>query len=134
MDIVKEVKNPGPRSAVEVAGGLVRQEQVGPLGQRPRDRHALRFAARELAREVAQAMPQPNLLQRLACRPPRVGAASVTERKHDILDGRLPRKQVEGLKDEANPAVSGPRELAVGVAGGVLAIEEILSPRGAVQA
>ena len=46
--------------AVERAGRLVAEQQVGALGDRARDRHALLLAARELRREVVQALAEPD--------------------------------------------------------------------------
>ena len=51
---------------VEVAGGLVGQQQRGLEHQRARQRHPLRLAARELARAVVHARAQPHPLQQLA--------------------------------------------------------------------
>ena len=60
---------------VEVAGRLVGEQDRGPPDERPRDRHPLALAARELRRRVREPVRQPDGVQRLARpRPPRAPA------------------------------------------------------------
>ena len=51
--------------AVERAGGLVAQQHVRALGDGARDGDALLLAARELGREVVDAVAEPDQRQRL---------------------------------------------------------------------
>ncbi len=50
---------------VEVARGLVREDDLRIVHQRPRDRHPLLFAARKLRGQMFRASLHPDLLQRL---------------------------------------------------------------------
>ncbi len=67
-----------PGLGVERAGRLVAQEHVGPLGDGPRDRHALLLAARELRREVIEPLAESDLPQRLVGRPSGARRSAVT--------------------------------------------------------
>ena len=74
------------RLAVEVAGGLVADQQRRVGDDRARDRDALLLAARELGRLVARAVGQADQLQRdgraLACaRPPTAWSAAAAARR-----------------------------------------------------
>ena len=51
---------------VQVAGGLVGQQQARPADQRAGDGDALLLAARELVGQVVQPLAQPDLLEHLA--------------------------------------------------------------------
>ena len=51
---------------VELARRLVREQQRRPVGERPRDRHALHLAARELRRPVVARGGEPDVLEQLA--------------------------------------------------------------------
>src|SRR5690606_1453930 len=53
---------------VEIAGGLIGEQQRRPGDERARQRHALLLAARELARIVAQAFAQADLAEHRARR------------------------------------------------------------------
>ena len=50
---------------VQRTGGLIAQQQLGPLGQGPGDGNALLLAAGELGREIYHALTQPHVLQDL---------------------------------------------------------------------
>ena len=56
-----------PGLAVEVAGGFVGEQDPRPRDERAGDRHALLFAAGQLARQVVQALAQADLRQQGAC-------------------------------------------------------------------
>src|SRR3954471_1437161 len=47
--------DPAPRLGIELTGGLVREQELGPVRQRPGDRHALLLAAGQLVRPMAGA-------------------------------------------------------------------------------
>ena len=68
------------RGRVEVAGGLVGEQHARLVGQRPRDRHALLLAARELGGEVVGARPpSPTCVEQLVG-PPRGARRSAARR------------------------------------------------------
>ena len=54
VDAVEQRRDLLARRLVQLAGGLVGQQQARPVGQRARDRHALHLAARELRRPVVR--------------------------------------------------------------------------------
>ncbi len=65
----------GARCAIEIAGGFVGEQNLGPRRHRARQRHALLFAARQLARIVIDARAKAHriefcarLLERIASR------------------------------------------------------------------
>ena len=90
--------------AVEVSGGLVREQQRRPVDQRTRDRRALPLAARHLARAMRRAVVERHARQRserpLVTR--RARDAAVQERQRHVLEQRHARQQVERLEHEAD--------------------------------
>ena len=100
------------RLAVEVAGGLVGEHQVGVVDERAGDGHALLLAAGELGRRWVTRSARPTELQRAAAEAADVGAIRVDERQLHVLERAGPRQQVEGLEDEADPRVAQPRLLS----------------------
>ena len=99
---------------VEVARGLV-GEQDGRLGHhRTCDRHALLLTAGQLARQVPRPVSHADALERLvdALAPLGLGHPHVGERQLDVLVDRQVADQVEALEDEPDLAV--PRARALG--------------------
>ena len=64
VELLEQLEDLAGAGAVEVAGGLVGDEQVGVGHDRPRDRHALLLAARELPGIVVLAALQADDPQR----------------------------------------------------------------------
>src|ERR1700733_3061005 len=99
---------------VELAGGLVGEQQRRLVHQRARDRDALLLPARERGRPVVHAVAERDVAQRalgprerLAAAAPRVVVA------HRAVLARIEvRKQVEALEHEADRSRANPRELA----------------------
>src|SRR5215212_6872994 len=89
---------------VEVARGLVGEEDRGAVDERPGDRDALPLAAGELVRAVPDALAELHPLERLRGAPaPLVGRhAGVDERELDVVQCGRPRQQVERLEYEAD--------------------------------
>ena len=106
------------RRGVEVAGRLVGEEQRRAPDERARDRDALLLAARELARQVALAVAEPDLAERGARALALLGRgdAPVDERQLDVLERARPRDQVEALEDEPDLAVAERRRARRGPA------------------
>ena len=81
--------DPPARLGVELARGLVREEELGPVGERPGDGDPLLLAARQLVRPVAGPRVEPDELQQLrdparrapAAPPRRAGAAPRRSRR-----------------------------------------------------
>jgi hypothetical protein len=56
----KLAQHPVGSRFIEIAGGLVRQHQIGLVGEPASDRHALLFAARQLAGAVIKPVAEPQ--------------------------------------------------------------------------
>jgi hypothetical protein len=72
---------------VQIARGLVGQDQRGLVDQRPRDAYALLLAAGELAWQVAHPLPEADPAQRLLRFTP-IGHAVDVLREHDVFQRR----------------------------------------------
>ena len=103
------------RGAVEVAGRLVAQQQLGVGHDRARDRDALLLPARHLARIVLHAVGEIDHLERgldvlaplLAVEP------GQQQRQLDVLRRGQHRHQIVELEDEADIGGAKARELAL---------------------
>src|SRR5699024_11205252 len=103
-------------AGVEVAGGLVGEDDRGGGDQGAGDRDALHLAAGELRGEVREPVGDAEGGgDRLQPCPVRARAGEL-ERQQDVLLGRQHRQQVEGLEDEADllPPQLGERIVAEG--------------------
>ena len=96
---------------VEVAGRLVGEDQRRLVDQRPGDAHPLLLAAGELARQVAQALPEAHPAQRLLGLAA-VGHAVDVLRQHDVLQRGEIGDEMELLEDQAHRALAVARQLA----------------------
>ena len=98
----EEAEHLGARARVEVAGGLVGEDDLGSAGQGARTRHPLLLAAGELARAVAQTVAQADRVDD-GVEPLLVGlAAGDVQGQRDVLQRGQRRHQVERLEDEAD--------------------------------
>ena len=95
-------------AAVEIAGGLVGEQEHGTRRERARDGDPLLLAPRQLGGNVLHPRREPHLGEsgprsflRLA-----VGPAVDAEGQGDVFDGRENRHQVEGLEDESETATT----------------------------
>jgi hypothetical protein len=122
--------------AVQVAGGLVGQEDQGVGHQGPGDGHALLLAARQFAGQVGPPPGQPNQVQGAAGAPPGFPGRQTRDgqRQGHVLLGRQHVEKVEGLKDYPDPAPAeqGPALLPQG--GQLLAAHADAAGAGAIQA
>ena len=112
-----QVEDPRRRLGVEVGGRLVGEHEDRARDERAGDGHALALPARELVRRVAGEVGEPDVGERLrdALAPLRDGELLVDEeRQLDVLLHVEDRHQVEGLEDEADPAVAQPAPVVVG--------------------
>ena len=91
---------------VEIAGGLVGEQQFRADGQGAGDRDALLLAARELVRVVVMAGAEPDPLEPVAGLALRAGAAVDFERGGDILDRRHVGQQMEVLEHQGHAAAA----------------------------
>ncbi len=100
---------------VEVAGGLVGQQDGGVVDQRAGDGHALALAAGKLVGLVVHALFQVHLPQGLLgpLQPLGGGHAGIDQRQLDVVQRGGARQQVEGLEDEADFLVADAGQLVV---------------------
>jgi hypothetical protein len=100
-------KTSARRGGVEVAGGLVGEDERRPVGERPRDRHALLLAAREVASAVVHAVGQADGAEDVLA-PGAHGAAGRTavapRGEHRVLERREPERRWWNVEDEAEHA------------------------------
>jgi hypothetical protein len=109
---------------VEIAGGLVREQNSRSFDQGPGDRHALLLAAGQLRRQMPGPVAQPQLGQRLpGTFPARRGVDTERDQRGlDVFLGGQGGDEVEGLEDEADRGRAYLGELAFPQAGQVLAV------------
>ena len=96
----------GAGALVEIAGRLVREQELGFVHERARQRDALLLAARKLVRIVVAARIEPNAGQRSASACGRIAATLELERQHHVLFGVQRGQEVKTLEyepDEAPP-------------------------------
>jgi len=72
IELEQQLADPRARDGVEIAGGLVREQHRRLRHERPGERDALLLSARELPRVVAGALLEPDALQGLCGRAPRI--------------------------------------------------------------
>ena len=80
VDLFEEIEDAGRGHRVEVAGGLVGQEEGGAVGQAPGDGHPLPLAGREFARPVPGPVRKAHAGQQVAG--PRPAAAEAPDDPH----------------------------------------------------
>ena len=106
VDAVQQAHDPDGRVGIEVPGGLVGQQDQGPVDEGPGDRHPLLLATRELVGQVVALLGQPHQVQDLG----HLGgdhvlgtADDVQGEGHVLVDG-LVGEEAEVLEDAADVA------------------------------
>ena len=109
----EELEHLGAGGGVEVAGGLVGEDELGPGGQRPRHGDPLLLAAGELGRTMAQTRAEADRVDD-PIDPLAVGlAAGEREGQGDVLVRGQRRHQVVRLEHEADPVAAQPGQRPV---------------------
>ena len=118
---------------IEIAGGLVAQDELRRADQRPGDGHALLLAARELVRGVVLAIGEAHLGQGLAGPAAALGRRDrrIEQRELDVLHRAGAGEEVEALEDEADGSVANPGELVAREPRHVAPGEPVAGPRSA---
>ncbi len=98
----EEGEDAGPGGAIEVAGGLVGEEDAGLVGEGAGDGDALLFAAGELGREVVGAVGQSDVVEELVRARGGVWRAAELERDAHVLEGGEGGDELEALEHEAD--------------------------------
>src|SRR6516165_3546683 len=118
---------------VEVAGGLVGEDDLRPAGQGPRDGDPLLLPAGQLRRAVPQPRAQAHRVHNRA-EPGSVGGAPRdVQREGDIVRRGEGRQQVVGLEDEADVVAAQPGQPALRQRGDLGAADPHPPAVGAVQ-
>src|SRR5215217_5790120 len=100
--VAQEGQQLGAGARIEVAGRLVGEDDLGPAHQGPGGGDPLLLSARELAREMIEAIAQADGVDDLVIPVAiHLGPGDV-DRQRDVLGGRERRHQVERLEDEAD--------------------------------
>ena len=122
--------------AVEGAGGLVRQDHLAAIGQRPGYADPLLLAAGELARPVVAAIAQAQAGQQGAGTYLALGAGGAGIDGGDLhVGGRIQMgQQMVALEDEAEVVAAQPRQGQGIQAGGVLTTKQVLAAARAIEA
>ena len=122
VELVEQVEDDLFVGFVQVAGGLVGQQQLGVVDEGAGHAHALLLAAGELARQVCGAVGQADAVEGLEGFL-LVGHRVVVLGDHDVLEGRQVADEVELLEDEADGAAAHLGELVGGQVGDVVAVQ-----------
>ena len=105
MQLSQQGEDRGARRAVEIASGLVGEDEVWPTDKRPGDGHALAFATGQRAGPVGHPMPEPDPFQRLGRGAATLGRplAAVEQSVGNVVERGLAAEQEERLEDEPDP-------------------------------
>ena len=120
--------------AVQVAGGLIGQEDGGILGQCPGYLDLLLLASRELHRAVLRSVGEPHPFKRLHRASPCIAAIAVEQRQLHVGQRGEPGQQVVGLENEPDLAVTNLGQVVVAQLAHVLILQHVSSGSRHVQA
>ena len=100
----QQIGNFVPGLAIEVAGGLIGEQNGRAPVKGPGQRHPLLFAAGELRRQVVQAFAKSQLLKQRAGIAPALAIAGAAQQRRqlDVLQGVERRDQHKRLKNKTN--------------------------------
>ncbi len=114
---------------VEVSGGLVGEDDGGPVDQGAGDGHTLALAAGELVGLVVHARFEADIGERFlgAGDAGGRGCAVIDQWQLDVVEGSGAGEQIEGLKDEADLLVADAGELVVVQLADQLAVEPVFA-------
>ncbi len=101
-EVAEHLEDAPAGRAVEVAGGLVGEEQRRPGREGAGERHPLLLAARELRRVVVAALGEADLGQQIVGAPAGAALAGELERQQHVLARGQVAEQLERLEDEAD--------------------------------
>jgi hypothetical protein len=134
VERLEELDDAAAGGGVEVARGLVGEEDARAVDEGAGAGDALLFAAGELVREVAGALGQPHAREELARAGGGLGVAPQLERDLDVLLRGEGRDELEALEDEADALAAEPRPTVLAQRREVGAVEEHRAAGGRVEA
>jgi hypothetical protein len=109
VELEQQIENSRTGFVVQVARGLIGEQERWSRHEGARNGYALLFSAGELLRIVAQAVFETHVDQRLARAGRRVRGGGELERQQHVLDRGQGGQQVERLKNESDFAIAQPR-------------------------
>jgi hypothetical protein len=95
---------------IEIAGGLVGEQQLGAGNKRAGNRDALLFTARELRRIMAETLREPNRTETLRRCCERVATATQLQWQCDVLERGHRRDQMKRLKHNPDAIAAQTRQ------------------------
>ena len=106
VDLEQQLHDAPRRVGVEVAGGLVGEEDPRPVHQGTGDRHALLLTAAQLIGKLVELVLEPDDPERLLDLLAQVALAGAghLQREGDVLRHRAPAEQLVVLEDDAELA------------------------------
>src|SRR5262249_54386103 len=122
------------RGRVEIARGLIGQEQGRTARDRARHRHALLLAPRELHGVVMSALAQAYLVEERPRAFERAGTAAQREGPRHVLEGGERGDEMEGLEDVADGVAPESREVVLVEAGEIHIVDDDAARRRPVEA
>ena len=130
-----EIEHLSRGAPVEIAGGLVGQHALRLRHQRPCQRHALSFPAREFAGPVQQPMAEADPFEHRGRRGVRFTRRDAADEQghRRVLDGVELGEQVVELVDESERAVAHPAALGLGQRREPNAVDAHVAGRGYVE-
>ena len=110
--LVQQLENLDAGAEVQLARGLVGQQDRIAGGDGARDRDALLLAPGQLVREVLEAIAEPDAFERRGRHSARVAvAAGHVHAELDVLERGQRREEVERLEDEADAVAAEAKQL-----------------------
>jgi len=136
MDALKDAHDLQGGAGVEVAGGLVGEDDGGVVDQGAGNGHALPLPPRQLVGAVVAPVGELHHLQGLAGQlmPAGLVEAGIHQGEHGVLQGRGPGQQVEGLEHEADLLVAHLGQGVVVHGTHIQSVKHVLPRRGGVEA
>ena len=98
----EQFKNQATRRGVEIAGGLIRQQNARRMNERARNRNTLHLAAGKLVGIAITEAFEFHPSKPFPCRFARTGLPCKEQRQLDVFKYRQRVQQLERLKNEAN--------------------------------
>ena len=129
-EALQNVEDQSAGGSVEIAGGLIGEEQLGRMYQSTSDGDALHLSTRKLVRIAVAEAVEFDPAQPFVGGGTRIGDAREQERQFDIFIDGEGVKQLEGLKDEADFVAAQNCQSRIVKAGSTDAIDEDGAARG----
>ena len=136
VERIEKAENLLARLAVEVSGGLVREDDRRVVHERPRDRDPLALSAGKLAWAMIEAISKVDALKRaLRSTAALVGRnPPINERQLDVPERRGAWEQVKRLEHKADFLIADRGELVIGHGADLTSVQTVRTLRRVVEA